>query len=277
MQGRWDVLYRSEFIEWVRASPASVGSVLDGHLCLSQFCLCGPSGPDTLGKVARELLSVAEAAGSSAGKGLAMLNLGEVELFAGQLDAAEGLLTEAEERLVEADTKAGHALVLQRLAELALARGQKWQAGRLVQRGLSVGDASWMRAHLWIRMQGLAVQTAANPDQVEDVIVDGDRALARACQVCSMGFRVAAAIALAEVGEVDQAGRRLDEAERLAGMWNGGPWVAALWEARGVQRRAQGNEERALAAFGEAAARFGELKRPLDRTRCEERMRGPAS
>jgi hypothetical protein len=60
-------------------------------------------------------------------------------------------------------------------------------------------------------------------------------------------------------------------------MWNGGPWVAALWEARGVQRRAQGNEERAAAAFGEAAARFEELKRPLDRARCEERMRGAAS
>jgi hypothetical protein len=58
------------------------------------------------------------------------------------------------------------------------------------------------------------------------------------------------------------------------GMWNGGPWVAALWEARGVQRRAQGNEERATAAFGEAAARYGELGRPLDKERCERRMRG---
>jgi hypothetical protein len=56
-------------------------------------------------------------------------------------------------------------------------------------------------------------------------------------------------------------------------MWNGGPWVASLWEARGVERRAQGNAERALAAFSEAAARFGELGRPDDRARCEARMR----
>jgi hypothetical protein len=89
-----------------------------------------------------------------------------------------------------------------------------------------------------------------------------------------MGFRMAAAIALAEAGTLEHVGRRLEEAERLAGMWNGGPWVAALWEARGVERRAQGNEERALAAFSEAAARFGELGRPDDRARCEARMRG---
>jgi hypothetical protein len=90
-----------------------------------------------------------------------------------------------------------------------------------------------------------------------------------------MGFRAASAIALAEAGELDQVDRRLDEAERLAGMWNGGPWVAALWEARGVQRRAQGKEDRALAAFSEAAARFGDLGRPLEQARCQARLRTP--
>jgi DNA-binding SARP family transcriptional activator len=280
MQGRWPELFRSEFVEWVRASPAAIGPVFDGHLCLNEFCFCGPFGHGAAGEIARELLSVAEATGSSPGKGLAMLCLGEAELFSGRLDEAERLLTDAERHLVDAGAEAGHALVLQRLAEVALARGQKWRAGRLVQRGLSVGDASWLRPHLWIRLQALAVQTAASPEQAEEAIVDGDRALARAvtCQPCSMGFRAAAAIALTEAGEevgrVEEVGRRLDEAERIAGMWNGGPWVAAVWEARGVHRRALGSEERALAAFGEAAARFGELGRPLEKARCERRMRG---
>src|SRR5436190_14876229 len=53
-----------------------------------------------------------------------------------------------------------------------------------------------------------------------------------ACQPGSMCFRTASVIALAGAGELDAMGRRLDEAERLAGMWNGGPWVAAVWEAR---------------------------------------------
>jgi DNA-binding SARP family transcriptional activator len=278
MQGRWQDLFRSEFVEWVRLRPALVAHVFDGHLCLAQFCLCGPSGHEAVGRVARELLAAAEATGSSAGKGLAMLCLGEAELFSGQLDSAEQLLTEAEQRLVDAGAVAGHALVLQRLAEVALARGQKWKARRIAQRGLGIGDSTWLRPHLWIRLQGIIVETATTAEQLEEAILDGDRTLARptTCQPCSMGFRAAAAIALSAANELDHVGRRLDEAERLAGMWNGGPWVAALWEARGVHRYAQGSRDRANAAFGEAAARYGELRRPLDRARCEGRMQASA-
>jgi hypothetical protein len=102
-----------------------------------------------------------------------------------------------------------------------------------------------------MRLKALAVQAAATPEEALDVIAEGDRALygVGACQPCSMGFRTASAIALAEAGDVVEVGRRLDEAERLAGMWNGGPWVAAVWEARGVQRLAQDKPERALAAL----------------------------
>jgi hypothetical protein len=63
-------------------------------------------------------------------------------------------------------------------------------------------------------------------------------------------------------------GRRLDEAERIAGMWHGGPWAAAVWEARGAQRRAERNEARAVSAFEEAASRYAALGRPADETRC---------
>ena len=32
---------------------------------------------------------------------------------------------------------------------------------------------------------------------------------------------------------LEQARHQLEEAERIAGMWQGGPWLAAVWEARG--------------------------------------------
>ena len=142
------------------------------------------------------------------------------------------------------------------------------------QRAVGVAETSWLRPHLLIRLKALEVQTAPSFEQATQAIVEGDRWLtgAGSCQPCSMGFRTASAIALAEAGEIEQVGRRLDEAERLAGMWSGGPWVAAVWEARGVQRRAQGQEERALAAFDEAATRFVDLGRPLDQARCRARM-----
>ncbi len=83
-----------------------------------------------------------------------------------------------------------------------------------------------------------------------------------------MQNRVASSTALTEAGELDQASRRLDETERLAGMWNGGPWVAAVWEGRAVHRRAQGSAEQASALFREAATRYAELGRPRDEERC---------
>lgn len=83
-----------------------------------------------------------------------------------------------------------------------------------------------------------------------------------------MPFRVAASIVLAKAGNLEQAGKRLDEAESLAGMWNGGPWVASVWEGRAVYRHAQGNVEQAAAFFREAAERYAALGRPRDQERC---------
>ena len=274
MQDRWTELFRSEFIEWVQTRPTVVRHVFDGHLCLSEFCLCSASGHSQIATLAAELHAVAREEHSSAGNGLACLLLGEVALFSGDLDKAERLLKEAETLLLEADAVSGRVLVIERLAEIALERGQNWKAGRLIQRGLADVEQTWLAPHLIMRMQALAVRAAATPEQVAEAILAGDRLLSNgACQPCSMALRTASAIALAEAGELEQVDRRLNDAERIAGMWHGGPWAAALWEARGVQRRSQRNEVRALAAFDEAASRYQELGRSRDQARCLTRMR----
>jgi tetratricopeptide (TPR) repeat protein len=275
MQGRWLELFRSEFTEWVRKAPEFISNVFDGHLCLAQFCLCGAGGTEQIRLAASELLSLAESAGSDPGRALALSCLGETAFFSGYVDEAERLLLEAERIHTETGAVAGRALALERLAEIQLVRGQKYKANRTVQRALSVALDSWLNPHLAMRLKALAVQTAATPEDVAQIIAEGDRSLygPGACQPCSMGFRTASAIALAEAGELDAVARRLDEVERLAGMWNGGPWVAAVWEARGVHRLAQNNPDRALAALDEAATRFGDLARPLDQARCRARMK----
>ena len=274
MQGRWPELFRSEFIQWVRRSPAFASTIFDGHLCLAEFCLCGAGGHEQIASASRELLAVAEDAGSVPGRALATLVLGEAALFSGQLDSAEALLVEAERLHAEAGADAGRVMSLQRLAEAALARGQKWRASRFVQKGFRLAQASWLEPHLLMRLQALVVESAGTKARVVEAIAQGDRWLAERnmCQPCSMAFRIASSISLSELGEVESAGRRLDDAERLAGMWNGGPWVAAIWEARGVQRRARGNAEQAAALFHEAAARYLELGRVGDQARCLARL-----
>jgi DNA-binding SARP family transcriptional activator len=270
MQGRWPDLFRSEFIEWIRSAPTFAPTVFDGHLCLAEFCLCGANGHEDLARATRELLAIATDARSTAGRAIATLILGEAELFSGDLEAAEASLDAAERMYEEIAECAGRVIALQRRAEVALARGQKYRAGRIVQKGFRLAESNWLSPHLLLRLQALAVETAGTTARTAEAIQRGDRWLAQGgmCQPCSMGFRVAAAIALAEAGEVEQTSRRLDEAERLAGMWNGGPWVAAEWEGRGVQRRAQGQTQQAAALFREAASRYAALGRRRDQERC---------
>ena len=270
MQGRWRELFRSEFVDWVRRSPHAASNVFDGHLCLAEFCLCKADGHEDMAGAARKLLAIAEEAGSIPGRALASLILGEAELFSGRLESAEALLTSADRLSAESGAAFGQALAVHRLGEIALARGQKWRVNRLLQKGARLAEATWLTPHASTRFQALAVEAAASPSQAQEAIRQGDRLLdsRSACQPCSMGSRVASAIALAEAGELDEANRRINDAERLAGMWQGGPWGAAVWEARGVHRQAQGDGEQASALYREAASRYAELGRPRDRERC---------
>jgi hypothetical protein len=59
-------------------------------------------------------------------------------------------------------------------------------------------------------------------------------------------------------------------------MWQGGPWIAAVWEARGVLRHAQGHPDQAAALLREASVRYGQLGRPADQARCHARAAGLA-
>ncbi|GGO23084.1 hypothetical protein GCM10010991_00030 [Gemmobacter aquaticus] len=277
MQSRWKEVFQSEFIAWARKTPDKVAQVFDGHLCLAEFCLCNAKGHHEIGLAAQELLSAAEGAGSLAGRGLALMILGEVALFSGQIGEAERLLTEAEALLAKAAASAGRVLALERLAEIALSSGRNWHAKRLIARAEGIAATSWLAPHLEIRLKGLSVRAAGSKEKVLEVISEGDRLLSlhsHGCQPCSMGFRVASASALAEMGELDQVGRRLDEAERISAMWHGGPWVAAVWEARGIQRRAEKNDARAVSAFEEAASRYASLGRPTDEARCRAQIAG---
>lgn len=269
-QGRWKELFQSEFVDAVRRSPQLAAFVFDAHLCLAEFCLCGAEGHAPIVGYAHELQEIAIATGSVQGRALAELLLGEAALFSGDLDRAEQHLVAAEELHEHAGASSGQALVIQRQAESATIRGQRWRAGRLLQRGLRLAETGTLAPHLVVRMHGGLVAAAATDHDAIEAVERGDVALSGSeiCPICSMGFRVAASMALARSGRLTEANVRLDQAERLAGMWQGGPWQAAVWEARGVLRRAQGDDEQAAALFREAAVRFAGVARPLDEARC---------
>src|SRR6201999_3404043 len=93
-------------------------------------------------------LAVADDAQSTAGKALACLLLGEVALLSGDLDEAEAKLKDAERLHQDVNAVAGRVLAIERLAEISLERGQKWQAGRLIRRGPADAAKWWRGPHL---------------------------------------------------------------------------------------------------------------------------------
>jgi DNA-binding SARP family transcriptional activator len=277
-QGRWKELFRSEFIQSVRRTPALAPFIFDAHLCLAEFSLHSIEGCEAIASLAGELLAVAEKAGSVQGQALATLLLGEVNLHSGRLEQAEGHLALAIELHERAKAPAGQSLSMQQLADVALARDQRWRAGRLLRRALRLAESSRLAPHMCVRIHGALVKAAPDPPRSVAAVHRADAALADrdVCPPCSMGFQVAATMAFARASDLRQARARLDAAERIAGMWQGGPWLAAIWEARGVLRRAEGDSVQATALFKEAAERFAEARWPLDEARCRAAAAAPA-
>lgn len=271
-RGVWRDVFRAEFVDSVTRNPELAAFVFDANLCFAEYSLHGPDGHEELASFARELLAVAQEKGSIHGQALATLMLGEVELLSGRVELAEEQLAEAARLSETAGTASGQSLSLERLGEAAVARGRRWKAGRLLTRARALAERTELVSHLLVRVYGAMIKAAADPVRSRAVVEQAERVLRgrEVCESCSMDFRTSAAIASADAGDIERAGRYLDEAERTAGMWQGGPWRAAVWEARGALRRAEGDGARAAALFREAAELFASVNRRLDERRCRD-------
>jgi ATP/maltotriose-dependent transcriptional regulator MalT len=126
--------------------------------------------------------------------------------------------------------------------------------------------------HLMVRVFGTMIQAAADPKKAMAVLREAERELSQmhSCEPCSMGYLTSAAAASARGGELDRARSFIAEAERIAGMWQGGLWTGAVWEARGILRQAEGEGEQARAMFREAAQAFARTSNQSDAARCLE-------
>src|SRR5919109_3801375 len=206
-RGRWRELFRSEFVQSVRRTPVLAPFVFDAHLCLAEVCLHGVEGCEEMAPFAGELLGLAERAGSVQGQALALLLLGEVDLLSGRLEQAQEHLTRDAVLHKQASAPSGQALSMQRLAEVAVARGQRWRASRLLQSALGLAESSSLAPHLLVRVHGTIVTAAPDPSRSLAAVQRADAALAGRdlCPPCSMGFRVAATLALARTGDLQQA------------------------------------------------------------------------
>jgi DNA-binding SARP family transcriptional activator len=271
-QGRWRERFAEELAESMRLRADMEPIVYDAHLCLAEYYLNGPDGYDATAAFARQMMQIADEAGSATGAALALLMLGEAELLAGNLVDAEKLLKDAAEANEREGCLSGAALSRQRLAEAAVSRGRRFEANRLLGRARSLALRSDIVAHLLVRIFATQIQAAGDPGRAMAVVRVAEQELSRrhACEPCSMGFLTSAASASARAGDLARARSFIAEAERISGMWQGGLWTGAVWEARGILRQAEGEGEQARAMFREAAQAFALAGKTSDAARCLE-------
>lgn len=271
-QGRWRERFATELAESMRLRADLEPIVYDAHLCLAEYYLNGPDGYETTAAFARQMMQVADDAGSATGAALALLMLGEAELLAGNLADAEKLLKDAAEANEREGCLSGAALSRQRLAEAAVSRGRRFEADRLLRRAHSLALRSDIVAHLLVRIFATKIRAAGDPAKAMAVVRVAERELSHfhTCEPCSMGYLTSAAAACARAGDLDRARSFIAEAERISGMWQGGLWTGAVWEARGILRQAEGESDQARAMFREAAHAFAQAGDKSDAARCLE-------
>jgi DNA-binding SARP family transcriptional activator len=277
-RGTWQQTFRDEFVRAIHQDATLAMPVFDAHLCFAEFYMYGPDGHEGAERYARDLLEMAIPAGFTAGEGLARLLLGEIFMVVGRVDEAKEELGRAADLYRSCACLSGQSIALERLAEAEVLRGRRDQALRLVTRAHPLARDSGIPGHLIVRVYGVQVTACADAAAAVRVVHEAERSLERlhVCEPCSMGYRVQAAIAAARAGNLELARMQLEVADRIAGMWQGGPWASATWEARGELRLAEGDHAKAAALLNEAADGFARSGRPLDERRCRALAAGVA-
>jgi DNA-binding SARP family transcriptional activator len=268
-RGGWADVFRQDFTQAIELPTEQASFVFEAHLCLAEATLAGGDSRAT-GKLARSLLDRAIEVHSRQGEALMCQFIGEAEFFAGHLDASLDWLTRAAGLYVQ-DSGSGLAFTLLRMAEVAAAgEGGARPVSRLAE-ARRIAEQSPLGSHLKVRALEVMVKTADDSKRREVILAEAEAQMARPkeiCRPCSIGLAVAASIGCSQAGELARARFWLGHADRLAGMWSGGPWQAAVWEARAALRTAEGDREQANALLREAADLFAQSGRPLDEARC---------
>lgn len=270
MSGRWQDVFREDVITSLEQHPAVASEMIEAHLCFVEYYMAGSASVSAEG-FARELLAETPSVRSSPARGMVQLMLGESLLHAGDLATAARELARACELNCAGGTLGGLGLSLEHLAEIDISRGDGRRARARVTEGLDAARHSACGSHLTVRLLGISVAAGSTPRDAMRALDRAHRTIAdmpRVCQPCSINLQAQATIASARSAQLHRARRHLATAERVAGLWQGGPMSATVWEARAAVRLAEGSPEQARALLWEAAAAFDEAGRSRDAARC---------
>jgi DNA-binding SARP family transcriptional activator len=255
LDGRWEQHSRRELTH-VWDTPELAGRVFDGYLCVTEYVLTAGDPYDRVAGFAKRLRAQSNRAGARRGEAFAATVLGEIELFTGNLEAARAHLIDAARLSREVGATAGESLARTRLGETLLHLGDRAGARAQLEQALELAHISSVPQHLLFLVYGALLRVAEDDDEALAMIERAETVFdARwICQFCPTGYHVAAASACTRAGELERAREYLARAEQGAAAWPGGPWPAAVAEARAELLLAEGDTR----AGGEALRRAAE-------------------
>ncbi len=254
--------------------PALAARIFDGHLCVAEYLLYGPTPYPEVMALAASLRNTAERAGVLRAVAFAIALRGETALLMGDLEMAAAELQEAVDLHREIGSGAGEAHSLQRLAEVRFAAGDRVEANRLLTRALPIARFTSVAMHLMQRIYGTMIATAESPELARAKVDDAEAALGMddQCPTCDVMLAIPAARACADVGDADNTERWLSRAEHSSRIWSGTAWQASILELKAHVASSTGRPERALPLLRSAVEMFQAAGQPLDAARCSTLM-----
>jgi DNA-binding SARP family transcriptional activator/tetratricopeptide (TPR) repeat protein len=254
VEGGWEQQSRLQLTQ-VWDSPAIAGRVFDAYLCVTEYVLTAGDPYERLAGFAKRMRAQAKQTGARRGEAFAATVLGETELFTGNLEAARAHLLDAARLSRELGAVGGESLARMRLGETLLHLGDRAGARAQLEEALELAHISPIAPHLVFLVCGVLLQVPEDRDEALSLI---DRVETLfdprwVCPFCPTGYNVAAATACADAGELERGREFLRRAEFGASRWPGGPWPAAVAEARASLLLAEGDGRSAADSLRRAA------------------------
>jgi tetratricopeptide (TPR) repeat protein len=273
VEGGWEQHSRRQLTQ-VWDSPGLAGRVFDAYLCVTEYALTAGDPYERLAGFAKRLRAQAQQAGARRGEAFAATVLGETELFTGDLEAARAHLLDAARLSRELGAVGGESLARMRLGETLLHLGDRAGARAQLEEALELAHISPMAPHLVFLVSGVLLQVPEHSAEALELI---DRVETLfdprwVCPFCPTGYHVAAATACAGAGQLERGREFLKRAEFGAGRWPGGPWPAAVAEARAALLLAEGDPRNAADALRRAAEGYAANGQLLNERRAREAL-----
>ena len=248
-------------------TDSGLATVSEIHCCIGQYHLYGDGLSDSVEDYARRTLDLATAHRARRAEAFAWCLLGESLLLQGRWDESDACLQRSAELHAEFGAGSG-GLSWQRLAELAVCRGDSETAQSRLRRAMAIATVTPLAHHLWGRLFSIAALDAAERDDPQGVI-RAARSAATAgsrygdCPSCSVLLNPLVADACAALGDRIGAAAYAAQAQQVADMFASSSWQAMAESAAGSLAEAGGSPAEARARHLAAAELYDRARQPF--------------